>query len=162
MTKKEMFAAWLNDAYAMEYGAADLLKRYADDMEKYPEVRMAFNSIAEKAEEKANRLKAVIERLGANVSTAKTLIGKIGSVWQSATSELTHDQPVKHLLVVYSGAHLGIASYTSLAAAARDLGETEVVTLAEECISFARERAEWIRDQIPMVTSKFLREEHTD
>ena len=157
----EMFLSWMNDAYAMEVAAGDLSKRYSDDVEKYPELQAKFRDMAKRSESKAEQLKGMIDTLGGDTSKAKTAIGKLGSMYQSAMSELMHDQVVKHMLVSYSGASLGIASYHSLAAAAKELGHTEVVSFAEECMTASKEFCSWLEKEIPKTTVQFLKEEHT-
>jgi len=157
-----MFHSWLNDAYAMEMTKNDLLKRYAKDFEDYPDIKMNIEKVSSKAVEKADRLKSIIENMGEKVSMMKSFTGKLTGMWQSATSELTHDQIVKHLLVMYSGANLGIASYLSLAAAAKELGRDEVANFANDSITETREFVQWLEDRIPEVTIEFLQKEHTN
>ncbi len=158
MTTLQTLKSWLNDAHAMEYSAADLLRRYANDVEAYPDIQNKFTEMAALAEQKMQRIEEFIKKIGEDTSGTKDVIGKIGSMWQSATSELMYDQIVKHMLIVYSSIHLGIASYLSLAAAAHGLKEDGVVTFAEESIRMARDMSRWFEERIPKLTSDFLHE----
>jgi ferritin-like metal-binding protein YciE len=162
MTKKEMFHAWLNDAYALEKSKTDLLRRYSEDVKEYPDLQEKFAMMAKTAEEKGDQLRKLIEKAGGDTSVVKNMLSKLGSMFQSAQSELMHDQVVKHMLVTYSGAHLGAASYTALATAAGELGESEIATFSEECAETALADAAWIEERLPSLISEFLEKEHEE
>jgi ferritin-like metal-binding protein YciE len=162
MKKQEMFHAWLNDAYAMEKGKADLLRRYSDDLKEYPDLQEKFAEMAKTAEENGGELKELIEEAGGDTSVVKNTLSKLASVFQSANSELMHDQVVKHMLLTYSGAHLGAASYTALATAAQELGESEVAAFSEESAETALADADWIEERLPSLISEFLEKKHEE
>ena len=155
-----MLLSWLNDAYAMEQAAEDLANKDAVDINNYPEAQKKFREFSQNSSTKKDALEELIESLGSEVSTAKNIFGKVSSTVQSATSELMHDQVVKHILVTYSAVHLGIASYTSLAAAATDIGMESVRAFAELSVQEKRKDATWLEGCIPTITKEFLEKEH--
>ena len=111
----------------------------------------------EETRRQAERLETMIQNLGAKVSRVKTAIGTISGMGQSISTEFFSDELIKNFLADYSAEHLEIASYVSLIATARQIGEDQCVPVLEEILAEERAMARWLEEHIPMATAESLR-----
>src|SRR4028118_2098882 len=106
MTEKELFISWLNDAYSTELAMMPVLENHAKHARDYPEIhRHNLRHLAE-TRRQAEAVKHLIENLGGKVSTAKSIVGKMGGLGQSITSEFFSDELIKNFLSDYAAEHL--------------------------------------------------------
>jgi ferritin-like metal-binding protein YciE len=157
MTPKEQFIAWLNDARSTELAMIPVLKNHANDARDYPEVYERNMRHLEETQHQAERLEDLITNLGGSVSTVKTVIGKVFGAGQSISTEFFPDEMIKNFLADYAAEQFEIASYTSLIATARIIGEDECVPTLEGILREEIAMADWIREHIPMATSESLK-----
>lgn len=164
MATNEMFISWLNDAYAMETAIVPVLEDHLKDIEenhvmneKFPEMKVRIREHLELTKSQAERVKGCIERHGSTASTAKSAFANMMGVAKEKATGLAKDEIVKNSLTEYMTEHTEIASYTSLIAAAEELGDQETMTVCEGILEEEREMAQWVEEQIPLVTQEFLR-----
>lgn len=153
-----LFRAWLDSAYAMEYGTANILRRYANGAEEYPDIKGKFFVMAQHAEDKADKIKAIISGLGKIPASEQKALKKFAGMWQCDGDELAVDHVLKHMLAAYSGINLSIANYIMVASAAHEVDQEDMAELAEEFLSTAREEAEWFEKRLSSLTVEFLQQ----
>ena len=147
---------WLRDAHAMEQQAEVMLKDLVDRLEHYPQLRAHIEDHLEDTREQQMLLKGCIERLGGSPSMLKDLMGKVVAFGQSVSGMVVSDEVVKGAMSTYVFAHMEIASYTILIAAAKAIGDNETQRVCEAILQQEKAMAEWLRGHLPEVTQAFL------
>lgn len=129
---REWLVQWLRDAHAMEEQAETMLKGQRSRLENYPELGERIRLHIQETKEQAARLTSVLERLDEGSSTMKDAGGKLMAMAQSLSGVFAGDEVMKGSLASYTFEHMEIASYPILAAAAEQLGESEVARVCEK------------------------------
>jgi ferritin-like metal-binding protein YciE len=162
MADQDIVVAWLNDAYGMEISLTRVLENHANDAKDMPQVRSGIQRHLEATKRHAELVKGLLEERGERPSTVKGAMATVMGTMQALSTELAKDELVKNALADYSSEHLEIASYTSLAAAGRLLGDDHLVQTCETIMQDEREMAGWLEQQIPVLTSMMLQQEAQD
>lgn len=144
MDRREMLVTWLNDAYSMEKALVPVLKNHAKDAEEYPEVRERDLQHMEETKRHAELVEECLGRLGEKPSGVKSMMGEIMGRFQALSTEPFQDEMMKNFLADYATEQFEIASYKSLAAAARHLGEEEIASTCERILEDEERMAEWL------------------
>lgn len=156
---RETLLDWLRDAYGMERMASETLEKQARRLESYPEMQARVQQHLEETKWQADQVKMSIERLGGSTSSLKSsigsLMGNIGAMFNSGTP----DEAVKDAIGNFAIENFEIASYRSLIAAAQQLGETEIQGVCEQILQQEVQMANWLEQNLPMITQKFLMRE---
>lgn len=156
MAQKDLVVAWLNDAYAMEQSIAQVLGNHAKDAKDLPQVQSMMQRHLEATNRHAEMVKGMLEQLGEKPSTAKSAMSTIMGKVQGLSTEVAKDELIKNALADFSTEHMEIASYTSLAAAGRLMGNDYIVQTCETIIQDERAMAQWLEEQIPILTGMML------
>ncbi len=82
----------------------------------------------------------------------------MGTVQGMATG-LAKDELVKNALHDYGTEHFEIACYTSLAAAAEELGDQETARVCREILAEDEAMAQWIAQRLPRVVQETFQQE---
>jgi ferritin-like metal-binding protein YciE len=156
--QKENLIAWFNDAYAMEQSLVENLEQKAKDAEDAgeSEAKIRIGQHAEQTKKHAKMVASCIEKLGGNLSRSKEVVGKMSGYFRGAAKSMYDDVMVKNVLEGYAAEHFEIASYTSLISAATLLGQNEIADICSEILEEEEEMAEWLEEQIPVVTTEYL------
>lgn len=157
MTEREYFISWLNDAYSTELAMIPVLENHAEDARDYPEIYERDVQHLEETKWQAERVKMMIEGLGGKVSIMKKITGKTLGLGKSVSTGIFPDELIKNFLADYAAEHLEIASYKSLIATAKHLGEDECVPVLEEILAEEEAMAAWLKEHIPMATVESLK-----
>ena len=157
MTPKEQFIAWLNDAYSMELALIPVLENHANDAKDYLEIHERDLQHAEETRRQAEQLKSLIEQLGGNVSTVKSIIGSLFGTGQSVSTELFRDELIKNFLSDYAAEHFEIASYKALIATAEQIGEHQCIPVLEGILQEEEAMARWIEERLPLAVGESLK-----
>jgi ferritin-like metal-binding protein YciE len=152
MTEKELFISWLNDAYSTELAMMPVLENHANDARDYPEIYERQMQHLEETRRQAERLETMIKSLGGKVSVVKSITGKTLGLGKSVSTGIFSDEMIKNFLADYTAEHLEIASYKSLIAAARHVGEKQCIPVLEEILAEELAMAAWLKEHIPMAT----------
>jgi ferritin-like metal-binding protein YciE len=156
MAHKDLYLSWLNDAYGMERSLEQVLEHRVKDAKDHPHIQQRDQQHLEETRRHAELIKGCIERNGGNVSSIKggmsTVMGKV----QAVSTGLAKDELIKNALADYAAEHFEIASYTSLIAAAEQLGDTETAQVCREVLREEERMAEWLQGQIPSITHEML------
>jgi ferritin-like metal-binding protein YciE/gas vesicle protein len=150
MTPKEQFIVWLNDAYSTELALIPVLKNHANDAVDYPEIHDRNMQHLEETRRQAEQVKRLIEQLGGQVSTAKSIFGTLFGQGQSVSTEFFRDEITKNFLADYAAEHFEIASYKALIATARQIGEHQCVPVLEGILREEEAMARWIEERLPL------------
>lgn len=142
----------------MEQALTKALEKQIEDAEEERETEAAdmIRDHLEKTKMHSDRVQECIERLGGKISTAKKVAAKVAAALGGAPGSMTKDTLVKNTLSAYAAEHMEIASYTSLIAAAEELGDIETERVCRSILEDEVEMAEWLGLQIPEVTLKQL------
>ena len=158
-TEHEELIRWLNDAYMLELALEENLIKHAPSAQEFPDWRERIQQHVEETREHANAMRSCIERLGGTVSTTKALIGELAGRIQGLSTIMYKDEQVKNVLADYAMEHFEIACYESLITAAEQAGQPEVAQICEEILDEEEAMADWLRAQIPLVTTAHLERE---
>lgn len=129
MTKKEQLIVWLRDAHAMETGIGPTLEKHAADAKEMPKVKAAITRHLKETKRHVADVAKCLTLLGADTSTIKTGIAKVGSLVSGITTTIVKDTPVKNGIADFATEHFEIACYTSLVATAKELRQPKVAAL---------------------------------
>jgi ferritin-like metal-binding protein YciE len=149
--------AWLRDAHAMERATVDTLDHLAERLYRpYPELAARFRQHWQESLGQVERIEKCLKGLGSDTSTFKDLRSRFIGIAQAYAAEVVPDELVKDCLAAYASRHFEIATYLSLAAAARKLEQAAIVQMCEENLQQERAMASWLEQQIPEATLEFL------
>lgn len=158
--RNEQLISWLNSAYAMEQSLIPVLENHAKDAKDLAWVRERDERHLAETRRHAERVKECLDLLGAKPSTMKSAMGNLTGMVQGASSGMYKDELVKNFLSDYAAEHFEIACYTSLIAAAEELGQTRIATICQEILRDEIEMANWLKENIPQITRHFLQQQH--
>lgn len=147
---------WLRDAHAMEQQAESMLKKQADRIEHYPELKARIEQHIVETQNQAVLIESCLKRYGSSGSTLKDLGGKMMAFGQAVGGVMMPDEVVKGAQMGYVFENLEIASYTILISAADAAGDTETSDICRRIIQEEYAMAEWLRDYLPTLTKDFL------
>ncbi len=156
--QQDSLLAWLKDAHALELNAVQTYQNHSKDAgEKgYPALQQRLEQHLEESRRHAEQVETCIERLSGSTSAAKDALGAVSGFFQARGSGLAADEVVKNTLGDYAAEAFEIASYRSLVAGARDLGDEETARVCESILQDEERMAEFLLGQIPIVTKGFL------
>jgi len=160
MAHRELVIAWLNDAHAMELAIAQVLEQHAEQAKDHPQMQTALQRHLEQTRRHADLVKGCVERMGGETSGLKTGMASVMGTVQGMTTKLAKDDLIKNTLHDYGTEHFEIACYTSLQAAAENLGDLETARVCGEILRDEQAMAEFLFQQIPPTTIEMLQMEH--
>jgi ferritin-like metal-binding protein YciE len=160
--KTEQLITWLNSAYSMEQGQIQVLENHAKDAKDIPWVRERDEQHLAETKRHAERVKECLELLGEKPSAVKSVIGNVTGVVQGMSSGMYKDEIVKNFLADYASEHFEIACYTSLIAAAEELGQPQIAAICREILRDEEAMAQWLEDNIPEITRMFLQKQQVN
>ena len=161
MAQNDLVVAWLTDAHAMERSITQVLQRHVKDAKDQPEIQSRLQQHLDATQRHADLVKGCLDRLGGDTSKLKTGLSTVVGKVQGVATKVAKDQLVKNALQDYSTEHMEIASYQSLIAAARQLGDTETASVCEQIVQDEEAMQAWLREQIPTITLRVLQEQGT-
>ncbi len=159
MAHQELFMSWLNNAYSLEQSLIQTLENHASQAKDHPQVQARMQQHLEETRRHADLVKGCIERLGGSTSTIKSGMSSVIGTVQGMSTGVSSDALVKNALSDYSAEHFEIASYTSLISAAQALGDQETARVCENILQDEIAMANWLEQQIPIVTQEMLRQQ---
>ncbi len=147
---------WLRDAHAAEEQAESMLSSMAKRIEHYPQ---RIEQHIDETRSQAQRVRQCIERRGGSTSGAKDVGGKMLGFGQAISGLFAGDEVVKGSIASYAFEAMEIASYQVLAETAREAGDNETAQVCEEILQEEKNMADWLEQNIPEVTHRFLSRE---
>lgn len=153
---REHLIDWLRDAHAMEEQAKSLLQTQIDRLENYPEAIPRLKAHLEETERQRAAIERCLHQLGSDTSTLKDWSTKLMANMQGFGHMMTTDEVLKHALASHAFERFEAACYHSLITAAEHAGEPAVADVARQNLREEEEMADWVWDQIPALTQKYL------
>lgn len=157
--RHEQLITWLNSAYAMEQNLVQVLENHAMDARDVPWVRERDEQHLAETRRHAERVRECLDQLGAKPSAMKSAVGSLTGLVQGVSSGMYKDEIVKNFLSDYAAEHFEIACYTSLIAAAEEVGQPQIAAVCREILRDEEAMAQWLKDNIPEVTRMFLQQQ---
>lgn len=156
MAHNELFVAWLNDAHALENSIVQALESQVDLASDHPTVQNGIQQHLEATRRHAETVEGLLKQLDESPSGVKNTMAKVGGKVQGMMPGAAKDDLVKAALQDYSTEHMEIASYQSLIAAANQLGHPEIAQACQGILQEEIQMAQWLEEQIPVVTREAL------
>jgi ferritin-like metal-binding protein YciE len=128
-TLDEQLTKHLTDVHSIEEQAL-LQMRVAPRLAGDPELARAFREHLAETEEQERRVRARLAARGADPSTVKDLIARVGGVGMVLFARSQPDTPGKLVAHAYSYEHMELAAYDLLAQVAERAGDKETAELA--------------------------------
>ncbi len=153
---KEELISWLNDAYAMEKEAEEILQHRIDDVKDMPLVKGRIEQHLEETKDQAERVKTRIEALGGQISKVKSGLYNLMGIFSGRSTGPFSDEMVKNGIADYTTESMEIASYNALIAGAKELGDVETMKIAEENLREEQSMAQWLKEQMPYTVKQYL------
>lgn len=156
MKQIENYLAWVKDAHAMEKQAESMLEKMASRLEHYPDLKARIEQHIEETRQQQVLVQSVIDRHDTSSSTLKDAMGKISAMGQAMGGMMADDEVVKGAISGYVFENLEIASYTSLIAAAEQVGDLEGVRIFEQIREQEIAMSDWCLTHLSDVTVQFM------
>src|SRR5215218_2837381 len=160
MAHKELVIAWLNDAHAMELGIAQVLEQHVAEAEDHPAMQAGLQRHLEQTRHHAELVKGCVERMGGETSGIKAGMASVMGTVQGMTTKLAKDDLVKNTLHDYGTEHFEIACYTSLIAAAENLGDQETARVCQEILRDDQAMADFLVQPVRQILTEVLTSGH--
>lgn len=162
MEGRKHLVDWLRDAHAMEQQAESLLKRQAERLNNYVEMRRRIEQHIEETRSQAQRIEECINRVDGDTSAMKDIGGKISANMSALFNAAAEDEVVKNTIGSYAFEHFEIASYRSLIAAAEAVGDQYIARVCREILQEEEAMASWLEEHLPETTQMFLKRDEID
>ncbi len=162
MNRIEHYHDWLRDAHAMEKQAESMLESMASRIDNYPELRARIEQHLSETKNQIVQLETILDRNDISRSVIKDSMSKMAALGQSIGGIFPSDEIVKGSISGYVFEQFEIACYTSLLAAAKNAGDTASIPTIEAILNEEKQMADWLIQNIPQTTEKFLIRSETD
>ena len=156
--QEDALLTWLNDAYAMEQSLKETMERQVGHMKDMPDAQAKIRQHIDQTKDQAERVKGCIEQLGGKVSHTKSALANMMGAIQGMGTGPAKDTALKDALTNYAAENFEIASYKSLAMAARQLGHENIASTCEGIMHEEEQMARWVEQQLPKMTEMELQE----
>lgn len=153
--QKKMMLVWLNDAHALEEGLITMLTKQVEE-EKDGEMKAKLEEHLEETKHHAELVQSCIARYGEEPSGGKDFLSTVSSKIAGAGVSITQDKEVKNVHSSYVAEHTEIATYNIIRAAAFEFEDMETVAMCDEILQDENEMAQFLFEQIPLVTSEHM------
>ncbi len=158
---EERLMEWLRDAHAAEQQAETMLSGTAQRLENYPELRSRLEQHMRETQRQAELIRGCIERRGGGTSLIKDTGGKLMAMGQAMSGLFVGDEVMKASIASYAFEAMEIASYRTLIATADMVGDQETKRVCEQILHEEEAMADWLEQNLPTLTQKYLRLEET-
>jgi len=146
------YISWLQDALVMEQSLVKVLEQRIESTGDFPDVQRLDQKHLEETRQHAEHIEACLERLGSGPSTSKSVVSSLLAAAEKPAKALMHDEIVKNCLQDYGAECFEVACYTSLLAAATELGDEQTAAVCRQNLAQDQRMAEQILQSIPTVT----------
>ena len=161
-TMNEYLDQWLRDAHAMEEQAETMLTSQAGRIENYPELKAKIEQHIRETQSQSERIRACLERRGTSTSGAKDIGAKFTAMMQGLSGTVMGDEVAKGSMASYTFEHFEISAYRQLLAAADLCGDHETHRVVEDILREEQAMADWLYEQLPVISRTFLERAGTD
>jgi ferritin-like metal-binding protein YciE len=160
-TTEQRLLEWLRDAHAVEEQAESMLTGMAKRLENYPELRSRIEQHIEETQRQAELVRGCIERHGSSTSKVKDAGARMIGFGQAMSGLFVGDEVLKGSIASYAFEAMEVASYRILAETARKAGDPETAQICERIMKEEQAMADWLAENLPMLTDRYLTREAT-
>lgn len=156
--QRKDYLAWLNDAHALELSLVVMLDKQVKEAStaKQFALKERLQEHLDETKQHAQRVQDAIERNGGSVSRVKDFSAEFGAFVQGLGMSVFDDAMVKNIHGSYAAEHVEIATYTLIAAAARQYGDEETASMCDDILDDEIRMANWLMEQLPSVVEEHL------
>ncbi|MBE2281949.1 MAG: ferritin-like domain-containing protein [Prosthecobacter sp.] len=158
MKTKQELIEWLRDAHAMEKAMEIALQKQIASESVALVVREQLTAHLAETERHAIAVAGCLQRLGADISTVKTVFAQGLEMIRGAGTVFTGDSRVKDMLTTCAAEHFEIACYTALRSGAERFAVADVIQTCDIILKDERRMAEWLEANLPHVVMSYLEE----
>jgi ferritin-like metal-binding protein YciE len=159
MTREEILEYCLNDAYALEDGAVELLRAQQGMRGNTADLDDKLSEWAEESKANAEDIRECIEAMGGRVSTREGMSPQLIKALEPIVTIGLPDQQVKNAALLHAFMHFGHASALALVRGGEALDEPSVSRLAEKLAKQKLANADWIEQRLPEIWDAFRDQE---
>lgn len=156
---RNIFITGLENAHALEKQAIQLMERQVERFENYPEMSDLLRRHIVETEGQIRRLDEALHSFGADRSILKDMATQFMANLAAAGHMPMADEVLKNTFANHAFENFEIASYKSLIAMADATGHSRFVPALEETLREEEKTAQAIRDQIELITRRYLERE---
>ena len=160
-TAEERLMEWLRDAHAAEEQAKTMLSGTASRLQNYPELRARIEQHIQETERQADLVRGCIERRGGSTSALKDYGAKMVALGQAMSGLFVGDEVMKASIASYAFEAMEISSYRILIETADHVGDQETKRVCEQILREEEAMADWLKQNLPMLTRRYLQLEET-
>jgi ferritin-like metal-binding protein YciE len=146
------YISWLQDALVMEQSLIKVLEQRVESTGDLPGVQRLDQKHLDETRQHAERIESCLERLGSGPSSTKGMMSSLMAAAEKPAKALMKDEVIKNCLQDYGAECFEVASYTSLIAAATELGDEQTAAICRQNLDQDQRMAEQILLSIPEVT----------
>jgi len=155
-TAHSLFATGLRNAHALENQALSLMDRQIERIESYPEMLEQLRRHRAETEVQITRLDQILGSMDESSSGLKdAALSFMGNLAALAHAPM-QDEILKNTFANHAFENFEIASYKSLITMAELAGARDSVQLLQTSLGEEERMAGWIRDNIEMVTRRYV------
>jgi ferritin-like metal-binding protein YciE len=152
----ENLLEWLRDAHAMEKQSEHALRAQARRISNYPGFKASLEQHLCETLGQQRLLEKCIDRLGGKPPELKDAVSALVAFGQGALRALHPAEVVKSAISICAFQSLQLATYTSLIAAAKTVGDAETRQVCEELLYQEQAMATSMLEHLPELTQAFL------
>ena len=160
-TAEERLMEWLRDAHAAEEQAETMMSGVVSRLENYPQLKARLQQHIQETKRQAELVRGCIERRGGSTSTIKDAGAKMIAMGQAMSGMFVGDEVMKASIASYAFEAMEIASYRIRITTAQRVGDQETARICEQILREEEAMAEWLKQNIPMLTQQYLAREET-
>lgn len=154
--QQKTYLSWLNHAHALESEIIKTLESQLNDFSDDPAAHEAIQAHLDTTRHQADTVQSIIERLGGKVSSVETGMGQIMGQMKGILMDSKLDKKVLDLVANYAIENLEIATYRTLIAAAKQLGDVDSEPEFENILADEQAMAKFISDNLENTVSMTL------
>jgi ferritin-like metal-binding protein YciE len=158
---EERLMEWLRDAHAAEEQAETMLKGTASRIQNYPELKARIEQHLKETQRQAELVRGCIERRGGSTSAIKAAGAKALGLGQALSGMFVGDEVMKASIASYAFEAMEIASYRILISTAQEVGDMETARVCEQILKEEEAMADWLEQNMPMLTKSYLHRDQT-
>src|SRR6195952_2344317 len=153
---KEVFVQGLRNQHAVEMQAIATIEKQLGRYDNYADLHARMQQDLTNSKTQAARLEKLLSHHGTSASGAKETVTSVVGTVAGMVHITADDQVIKDVLAATGYKHYEIASYNSLLAMARAIGDTDCTPVLQESETEGQEMAEWLQKDTPEIVAAHL------
>jgi ferritin-like metal-binding protein YciE len=155
-TLRSEFVTGLRNAHGLEAQAATLIDRQLERLTNYPQMSDELRRHRAETQQQKARLDKILSQYDASTSAIKEAAMSFMGNMAAITHSMADDEILKNTFANLAFENFEIASYKSLIAMARRIGDQSAVAILQETLREEQRMATWIEQNVEHVTDRYL------